>query len=74
MRINTKAKILESCTIPVLTYGAQMWAPTSKQIERLRVTVRAMERIMVGIKLKDKKNDLCRKECVRKADFEDEFE
>jgi len=57
MSINTKAKILESCTIPVLTYGAQTCAPTSKQMERLRVTVRAMERSMMGIKLKDKKKN-----------------
>jgi len=57
MSINTKAKILESCTIPVLTYRAQTGAPTSKQIKRLRVTVRAMDRSMMGIKLKDKKKN-----------------
>lgn len=52
--INTKAKIWNMCTLPTLTYGAQTWALTKTETERLRTTQLAMERSMLGVKRKDK--------------------
>ena len=46
----TKVEILEACTIPVLTYGAQTWALTETQLNKLRTTQRAMERSILNVK------------------------
>lgn len=52
--LETKIKILESCTLPVLSYGAQTWALTNTQLNKLRVTQRSMERSILNIKRKEK--------------------
>ena len=54
MGISTKIKIFRSCVLPVLTNGAQAWALTLKNKERLRTTQYAMLRSIVGVKLRDK--------------------
>ncbi len=39
-KIKTKLtiKILDSCVMSVLTYGAQTWSPTNKQVQSLTTT------------------------------------
>ena len=52
--ISLKRQIFNQCIIPVLSYGAETWATTKKLEKKLRVTERAMERIMVGVTRRDK--------------------
>ncbi|KAI8494201.1 hypothetical protein Bbelb_279610 [Branchiostoma belcheri] len=40
-----------------MTYGSETWALTSTQMEMLRVAQRKMERIMLGITLRDRKRN-----------------
>ena len=54
MSLNAKTKIYNMCITPVLTYGAQTWALTKVQLEKIRSTQRTMERSILGIKRKDK--------------------
>ena len=56
MSLDTKIKILHSCVIPSLTYGAQTWALTKKQRKRLQGTRYNMLRSILGVKIKDKIN------------------
>ncbi len=54
MPIETKQKILESCTLPVLTYGAQTWAATQAQTYSLAKTRIIVERALTGVKRREK--------------------
>lgn len=54
MKLPTKIKILDSCVIPSLTYGAQTWALTKTQRHRLQVTQNRMLRSILNVKTKDK--------------------
>ena len=54
MGLGAKIRILESAIYPVLTYGAQTWAYTAKQLQKIEVTQHAMLRSILGIKIKDK--------------------
>lgn len=47
MSTRAKIKLLESCVMPVLCYGAQTWALTKSQVAGLKITQRAMERSTV---------------------------
>ena len=50
------AKITKSCVLPALIYGAQTWATTKKEENKLRAThnQNTTERSILGIKRKDK--------------------
>ena len=52
--LKSKMKILESCIMPVLSYGCQTWSLTKTQTSKLQSTQRAMERKIMGIRLKDR--------------------
>ena len=52
--LKLKIKMLESCVLPVLSYGSQTWSLTKEQTVKLQKTQRAMERRILGIKLRDK--------------------
>ena len=54
MKLSSKIRILESAVIPVLTYGAQTWAATSKQTQKIQKTQNAMLRSILGLRLKDR--------------------
>lgn len=54
MTIKAKIKILESCVIPVLSYGAETWALTKAQTNSLQKTQRSMERIILGVRKMEK--------------------
>ena len=63
MSIRSKIKILESCVIPVLSYGAETWALTKMQVDKLQKTQRSMERNILGIKIRDRvRNEEIRRE------------
>jgi len=52
--LKSKVKILDSCILPVLSYGSQTWSLTKVQTQKLQKTQRAMERKIMGIRLRDK--------------------
>ncbi|CAK1597712.1 unnamed protein product [Parnassius mnemosyne] len=53
-----KKKTFETCILPVLTYGCETWSTTLYHRERLTKCQRAMERSMLGLKIKDRvRND-----------------
>jgi len=52
--INLKSKVFDQCILPTMTYGCQTWVITKENMRKLRTAQRAMERKMLGIKLKDK--------------------
>lgn len=55
-----QSRMFSSCVLPVLTYGAQTWAFTKANFEKL-TTQRSIERRMVGTTLRErKKNALIR--------------
>ena len=56
LKLKSKIRIFESTIIPVLTYGAQTWATTKKQIRKIQVFQNSMLRNILGVKLKDKMN------------------
>ncbi len=54
IKIEQKAKILDSCVMPTLTYGAQMWSLTKRQRQRLNSTQNSTLRNILGIRRRDK--------------------
>ena len=52
--MSLKKQLFNQCIIPVLSYGAETWTTTNRLERKLRVTERAMERIMRGVSRKDK--------------------
>ena len=49
-----KVKIFESTVLPVLTYRAQTWALTVKQLNKLQSTQNSMLRSILGVRMLDK--------------------
>ena len=49
-----RRKIFNQCVLPVLTYGAETLTLTKKNIHRIQVMQRKMERSMLGVTLRDK--------------------
>jgi hypothetical protein len=65
-----KSAILNSCILPTLTYGAQTWAMTKKEKERIKTTQNAMERSMLGVRRRDRiKNTVIKKKFKNNTDF-----
>lgn len=52
-----RTRIYEQCVVPVITYGAQTWTLTKTMVNKLRTTQRAMERVMIGVTLRDRKRN-----------------
>lgn len=52
--INLKRKTFNACVLPVMTYGLETMAITSKTAERMRVSQRAKERAMLSISIRDR--------------------
>ena len=48
-----RANIFNSTILPAMLYGSETWSLTKEEELKLEVTERAMERIMLGISLKD---------------------
>lgn len=51
--INLKRKVFNACILPVMTYGMETMTLTIKSANKLRTTQRAIERLMLGISLRD---------------------
>jgi hypothetical protein len=44
---------MNSCVLPVITYGSQTWAITQKYENKIKIRQNKMERIILGIKTND---------------------
>lgn len=68
MGMEVKRKLWEMTALPAMIYACETWVLTQKVINKLRVTVRGMERYMLGFTRRDRKrNDWIRK----KSGFKD---
>jgi hypothetical protein len=52
-----KAKVFDQCVLPVFTYGTETMTLTKLSYNKLRITQRKMKRIMLGIRLLDRKGN-----------------
>ena len=52
--LSLKRQVFNQCVIPTTAYGCETWAINKQQMTKLRSMQRAMERKVLGIKLKDK--------------------
>ena len=52
-----KKKVFNEYVLPVMTYGSETWALTTAQMDALAVAQRKMERIMLGITLRDQRHN-----------------
>ena len=52
-----KRKIHDECILPVMTDGCETWALNNAMMDTLAVAQRKMERIMLGITLRDRKRN-----------------
>lgn len=52
-----KTRIYDQCILPILTYGSQTWTLTKANMDKITKTQRAMERSMLGVKLRDRKTN-----------------
>ena len=50
-----KRKVFNQCVLPVMTYGSETWITILETERKLTSTQRAMERLMLGVTLRDKK-------------------
>jgi hypothetical protein len=55
-RINTKLRLeaIQTCVIPVLICDSQTWTFTKRQMQAIQICQRKMERMVLGINLKDR--------------------
>ena len=51
--MNVETKVHNEYMLPVIDYGSETWAPKKAHMELLSVAQRNMERIMLGITLRD---------------------
>ncbi len=52
-----KRKVFNEYVLPVMTYGSETWALTTAQSDALAVAQRKMERVMLGITLRDQRHN-----------------
>ena len=57
-----KAKVFNTHVLPAMTYASETWCTTKKDEESLLVTQRAMERKMVGTRLRDRMSNVTLRE------------
>ena len=55
--MNVKRKVRNEYVLPVMVYGSETWALKKAHVELLSVAQRKMERIMLGITLRDNKRN-----------------
>jgi hypothetical protein len=49
-----KTKVFNWCVLPVMVYGAETWTLTVRLVHKFKVAQRAMERVMLGVSLRDR--------------------
>lgn len=64
---NIRTEIYNQNVLLVITYGAQTSTLTKHKITKSQVTQRAMERVMIGMFLSDKKRMNCENKCYRNS-------
>ncbi|KAK9507146.1 hypothetical protein O3M35_007061 [Rhynocoris fuscipes] len=57
VKMETKAKLWNSVVKPVLIYGSETWCLTNQSIDKLRKTVRRMERSMLKVGRRERKTN-----------------
>ena len=57
VQMKSKRKIMNSCILPAMTYGAETWALRKSHRQMLIVAQRKMERAMVGVSLLDRRTN-----------------
>lgn len=55
--ISLKRRLYNQCILPVLTYGSETWCLTNRLAQRLSRTQRAHERLILGIRLADRRRN-----------------
>ena len=55
--MNIKRKMHDEYILPVMTYGCETWVLNNATMDNLAVTQRKMERIMLGITLRNRKRN-----------------
>ena len=50
-----KRKVFNQCVLPVMTYGSETWTTIVEMEKKLTRTQRAMERLILGVSLRDRK-------------------
>ena len=50
-----KRKVFNQCVLPVMTYGSETWTTILETEKKLKRTQRAMERLILGVSLRDRK-------------------
>ena len=58
MPVCLKKKVYNTCVLPAMTYGAEVWTLTGKMANSLAVAQRKMERRIIGITYRDRKTNL----------------
>ena len=58
MPTSLKTKLYNQVILPVITYGSETWTLTKESITKLQVAQRAMERQMLRISLRDRKENI----------------
>ena len=51
-----KRNAFNECILPVMTYGCETWSLSNTQLEKTGLNSKKMERIMIGVTLKDRKS------------------
>ena len=69
MPISLKTKLYNQVILPVITYGSETWTLTKESITKLQVAQRAMERQMLGISLRDRKENIWVREQTKVLDI-----
>ncbi len=67
--LSLKRKFYNQCILPVLTYGSATWCLTQELERKLRSAQRGMERRMLGITWRDKKQALWIREQTKVEDI-----
>jgi hypothetical protein len=56
--MENKRRLFQMCIIPVMLYGCETWTLTEKIIKKMRTSMRAMQRIMLGVTRRDRKTKI----------------
>ncbi len=67
--LSLKRKVYNQCILPVLTYGSETWRLTKELERKLRSAQRGMERRMLGITLRDRKQASWNREQTKVEDI-----
>ncbi len=67
--LSLKRKVYNQCILPILTYGSETWHLTNEQEEKLRSAQRGMERKMLGITWRDRKQAIWIREQTKVEDI-----